>query len=308
MGRLFGPVPSRRFGRSLGVDLTPFKTCCLDCVFCQLGRTTRKTAERMEYIPTGEVLTELDQWITRDGHADVITLAGSGEPTLHTGFGQVIEHLHQRCSLPVLLLTNGTLLHRPDVRAAAAQANRVKVSLSAWDEGSFCRINRPCSGLTFEGLLAGEIAFRKVFKGTLFVEVFLLQGINSEPDQVRRIAEFVKRIEPDRVQLNTAVRPPAEETAVPVSREQLSELAALFTPSAEIIAPFRAEAAPDFQANEATILAMLQRRPCTAADIAGAFSMHPNEVAKYLGKLQETGKILDSRRGDMTYYQAADRP
>jgi len=130
---LFGPVPSRRFGRSLGIDLTPFKTCSLDCVFCQLGKTTCKTAQRDEFVPIQDVLAELSDWLKTNGNADVVTLSGSGEPTLHSKFGEVIEFVRKRSNIPMLLLTNGTMLHLPDVREAAAAANMVKASLSAWD-------------------------------------------------------------------------------------------------------------------------------------------------------------------------------
>lgn len=127
---LFGPVPSRRFGRSLGIDLTPYKTCSFDCIFCQLGKTTVKTLERREYVPAAEVIEELDDWIKSGGEADYITLSGSGEPTLHSRFGEIIEFARGASSIPVALLTNGSTLGIPEVRAAAAKADVVKISLS----------------------------------------------------------------------------------------------------------------------------------------------------------------------------------
>ena len=305
---LFGPVPSRRFGRSLGIDLTPFKTCSLDCVFCQLGRTTCKTARRGEYVPIQHVLAEFDEWLRTDGNADVVTLSGSGEPTLHARFGEVIEFIRCKTDIPVLLLTNGTMLSVPEVRAAAAGATMVKVSLSAWDQRTFEHLNRPCSGLTFAQLVAGEAAFREAFSGQLYLEVFLLWGINSTPADVKRIAELVAMIGPDRVQLNTAVRPPAEDFAVALPRQHMAELAELFSPPAEVIAEFSADHASDIQANENTILAMLQRRPCTAEQVAAVFGMHPNEVSKYIGKLSRTGRVRSSRSEGAVYYSAGARP
>ncbi len=140
---LFGPVPSRRFGRSLGIDLTPFKTCSFDCIFCQLGHTTVLTADRSQHVPLKQVFDELDDWKKNDGVADILTLAGSGEPTLHSGFGEVIEHARS-LGLPVALLTNGSLLHLPEVRKAAAGADIVKVSLSACKMKSCCpKISKP---------------------------------------------------------------------------------------------------------------------------------------------------------------------
>ena len=140
---LFGPVPSRRFGRSLGVDLTPYKTCSYDCVFCQLGRTTVLTRERKEYVPTQEVIDELDGWLRSSGEADYITLAGSGEPTLHSRFGEIIEFVRKNSSIPVALLTNASLMGDPEVRAAASKANVVKVSLSGGTPALLEKINRP---------------------------------------------------------------------------------------------------------------------------------------------------------------------
>ena len=131
---LFGPVPSRRFGRSLGIDLTPYKTCTLDCVFCQLGRTTHKTVERREYVNMDEVLIELEEWIEKDGAADYITLSGSGEPTLHERFGDILGLIREKTDIPSLLLTNGTFLHLPKVRMAAAQAGSHS-SVSTTDAG-----------------------------------------------------------------------------------------------------------------------------------------------------------------------------
>ena len=302
---LFGPVPSRRLGRSLGVDLTPFKTCSLDCIFCQLGQTTLKTTCRREYVPVADVIAEIEDWLERNGDADYITLSGSGEPTLHSRFGEVIEHVRRKTEIPVALLTNGTMLHLPEVREAASRANVVKVSLSAWDQHSFEYINRPSPELSFEKLILGEEAFRSEFKGQLLLEVFLLWGINSVPADVRNISKFAGRIRPDRIQLNTAVRPPAEEFAVALPRAQMAELARLFSPEAEVIAEFSADHAADIQLNENTVLAMLQRRPCTAEQVAEVFGMHLNEVSKYIGKLLRTNRVRAEHADTDVYYTAA---
>jgi len=121
---LFGPVPSRRFGRSLGIDLTPYKTCSLDCVFCQLGRTKEKTITRKEYVPIDAVMAELEEWLKTDGQADYITLSGSGEPTLHFRFGEILEFIRTNSAIPAVLLTNGTLLDHAQVRDAACLYQR----------------------------------------------------------------------------------------------------------------------------------------------------------------------------------------
>ncbi|MCK4563285.1 MAG: radical SAM protein [Verrucomicrobia bacterium] len=301
---LFGPVPSRRFGRSLGVDLTPHKTCNFDCIFCQLGKTTIKTVERREYVPTGEVLEELGDWIESSGEADYITLAGSGEPTLHSKFGKVIEFARETSGIPVALLTNGTLLGNADVRAAASKANVVKLSLSAGTPDSFKYINRPHPDLSFEQVVDGMKTFREEFTGKLWLEVFMLWGVNSTQKEVSQIAELAKSIHPDRIQLNTAVRPPAESFVHPMPKEKLEQLVDQFTPKAEVIAEFSSDFFPSTQANEETILAMLQRRPCTAKEISTVLGLHPNEVSKYIGKLERTNQIQSTSAKGNPYYTA----
>jgi len=299
---LFGPVPSRRFGRSLGVDLTPYKTCSFDCVFCQLGRTTAKTFDRKQYVPTKEVIKELDDWITSSGEADYITLSGSGEPTLHSHFGEVIEFARASSPIPVVLLTNGSLLKYADVRADASKANIVKVSLSAGDQDLFEYINRPPPDVSLDVLVEGLQHFRNEFTGELWLEVFVIWGVNSTPKDISRIAELARTFKPDRIHLNTAVRPPAESFVQPMPMQKLEALTAYCEPPAEVIAEFSSGYTPSAKANEDTILAMLQRRPCTAKDIAEALGLHINEVSKYVGKLERTDVIREMPSGHDKYY------
>jgi len=299
---LFGTVPSRRFGRSLGIDLLPCKTCSLNCLFCQLGRTTRQTLARKEYVPAKKVIDEIDDWLKADGNADYLTLSGSGEPTVHSGFGVVLEFIRERSTIPGLLLTNGTMLHLPEVRAAACHASVVKVSLSAWDQKSFEQVNRPHPELRFEQLIKGEKALRRQFEGEVWIEVFIVWGMNSVPGDVRKIAALAEEIGPSKIQLNTAVRPPAEETAVVAPRERMEELAELFNPPAEVIAEFSADVTESLRTSGNTILDMLKRRPCTVEDIADVFGMHVNEVLKYVGTLMKTHRIRSVRKDGKIYY------
>jgi wyosine [tRNA(Phe)-imidazoG37] synthetase (radical SAM superfamily) len=300
---LFGPVPSRRFGRSLGIDLTPHKTCSMDCVFCQLGRTPEKTLERKAYVHTDDVIDEINHWLLTGGSADYLTLSGSGEPTLHAEFGRVLAHL-RRQPIPSVLLTNGTLFNRPEVREAAALAHVVKVSLSAWDQKSFEWVNRPHHQLEFATLVDGLKAFRKAFGGQLWLEVFLLSGINAMTRDVLKIARLSKELKPDRIHLNTIARPPAEDFAAAVPMARLVELAALFDPPAHIAAAFNGPPSKTIKANEATVLAMLKRRPCTIKQIESAFGMHINEVSKYLGRLMEKNQVHADRKNTEVYYTA----
>lgn len=301
---LFGPVPSRRLGRSLGVDLTPFKTCTLDCIFCQLGRTTCMTIDRREYVPAGKVKDELRTWAGSGGKADHVTLSGSGEPSLHSRFGEVLGWAREQTGLPVVLLSNGTLFWLPEVREAACHADIVKLSLSAWDRVSFERIHRPHPDLAFPRIVEGCRAFREQFKGRLWIEVFLVAGANSAPGDVEKIAALAESIGPDEVHLNTAVRPPSEECARALPQEDMEALTGLFHPTAKVMAEFSSDRSADVAANEGTILAMLRRRPCTARQMAGVFGMHMNEMSKYLGKLSRAGKIRSEGGGPGGYWVA----
>lgn len=303
---LFGPVPSRRFGLSLGIDMVPRKTCTLDCVFCEVGATTCRTLERREYVPTRLLLDELSAWFALRQTADYITVAGSGEPTLHTGFGEILAAIRARGGIPSALLTNGTLLHLPEVRRAAAKADVVKATLLAWDQASFTAVTRAHPELCFAACLDGLRLFRSEYKGQLWLEVFIVPGINAAPDQVRAIAKLAKGIKPDRVQLNTAVRPTAQQNITPLAPEHLQELTSLFTPAAEIIARFSSTGLPARGATDAAILAMLQRRPCTAADIVKISGLAPASVAEMLHKLVAQKRLSAQTHSGETYYHQID--
>ncbi len=300
---LFGPVPSRRLGRSLGIDVTPFKRCSFDCVFCQLGCTTHLVTERDEFVPFDEVCSELERWLAEEGAADVITFAGSGEPTLYSRLGELIDFIKVRTDIPVIVLSNGTLLYRPDVRGETARADIVKVSLSAWDDESFQTINRPAPDLSFEMLLAGERNFRSVFSGQLWLEVFLMEGINAAPEQVQQIAEVVAKIHPDKIHLNTAVRPPAEAMAKPVAAEKLEALCNFFTPRAEVIASF--DVAPAAATGELSVdglVCLIHRHPSTAAQLAALSGADVAAVQAALAPLVEEGKLqTEAREGEVFY-------
>ncbi len=302
---IFGPVPSRRLGLSLGVDLTPFKTCTQDCVFCQLGRTSIKTISRGEYVPTVEILDELGQWFREDGTADHITLSGSGEPTLHSRFGEVLHFIRNNTRIKSTLLTNGSMFHLPEVRNAASQAHIVKISLSAWDRMSYGWVNRPHPDINFKNMIEGQKVFRDEFKGQLWIEVFLVAGINSIPSDVEKIAAITDLLRPDRIHLNTAVRPPAEDFVAPLPEEKLVSLCSLFHPPAEVIVEHEFQHGFEMQVHQEKIAAMLQRRPCTAEEIAGTFGIHLNEAHKFLGALMREGRIGTERAGGSLYYFAS---
>lgn len=232
---LFGPVLSRRFGRSLGVDLQASgrKQCTLNCIFCQLGPTSATRIVREPDVPIEAVLTELEDWRQTGAPTDFITLSGNGEPTLHPGFGRVIDWIRQATPYRSLLLSNGSLFTLPEVRRDAARADVVKVSLHAGDDASFQRIVRPHQQLDLNAIIEGFRLFRREYAGVLVVEVFIIPGINDTFETVDRIAAILRDIAPDHIQLNVIARPPAEATVVALPRDQLKLLARRFTPVAE---------------------------------------------------------------------------
>lgn len=296
---LFGPVPSRRFGLSLGVDLVPHKTCSLNCVFCEVGPTTCLTIDRKEYVPTSEVERELIQWRAGGGKADVVSVTGSGEPTLHAKFGDILSFIKNKIGIKSVLLTNSTLMYLPDVRRSAASADIVKVTLSAWDEDSFRKISRPHPDLRFTSLLEGLQLFRQEYSGTIWMEVFIVPGINSGLEQVKAIAQLARTIRPDNIQLNTAVRPTAASGVGTISEVFLHEIKVLFEPKAEVIAKFAGKDSGKGTVDQEAILAMLKRRPCTAEDVAVSFSLDINETQVILRKMV-AGKMIrkEIRNGD----------
>lgn len=300
---VYGPVPSRRLGRSLGVDLVPLKTCTYDCVYCQLGPTTDKTVRRQRWLKPADVVDRVRERL--DSEPDVIALAGSGEPTLYDGIGEVIAGIKELTDTPVVVITNGSLLGQRDVQRDLAEADIVVPSLDAPDDALFERVNRPATGLSLAQVVDGMVAFRQQFAGQIWLEVMLLGGLTGMPEVVQRLAAIAKRIAPDRIQLNTAVRPPSEPSIHPVPPGQMESLAALFTPMADVISR-GAVSAEDLDANAEDVLALLSRRPCTMEDIASGLGIHHGEALKLVAPLIETGAVATSLHESRRFYTAAN--
>lgn len=302
---VFGPVPSRRLGRSLGVDIIPYKLCSLDCIYCQVGRTTECTTQRQKILRHEDVAAEIADKLTSVPRPDYVTLSGSGEPTLYADLGPLIADIKRITDVPVAVLTNGTLLYDPIVRAACADADLVIPSLDAGDEAMFQQINRPAPGLSLEQTVTGMAAFRKEYAGQIWLEVFLIDGLNDSIAHAQKIAALAARIAPDRVQLNTAVRPTAEADVCPVTEARLHELCKLFGPTAEVIADFRhIHDAPEFKAQAEDVLEMIRRRPVTLDDIAAGIGAHRNAISKHIEELLTQGRIRKERRGEKDFFRA----
>ncbi len=299
---IFGPVPSRRLGRSLGIDLVPFKTCTYDCIYCQLGHTTNKTMARKEWVPMEEILAELEKKLITQ--PDYITLSGSGEPTLYSHIGKLIDHVRSMTDIPVAVLTNGSLFWMEDVRDELACANLVIPSLDTGDAFMFNYVNRPHAEISFEQMVYGLITFRQQYHGEYWLETVLMAGYTAIQSEVSKLADNVNRIRPDKVQLNTVTRPPVEEYAVAVEDNRLHELAKLFDPPAEVIADFRGvHSLTEFNPGREDVIHMLQRRPCRLCDIAAGLGMHLNEATKFIGELITQGVLKQYRTSGESYYR-----
>lgn len=286
---LFGPVPSRRYGRSLGVDLTRPKTCTLDCRFCQLGATPQTTVTRTDQPPMEEILAELRAWFAAGNTADFVTASGSGEPTLHLRFGDLFRAVRAETASRSLLLSNGSLFFLPDVRRDAALADVVKVSLHAWDQASFERVARPHPSLRFDAILDGYRAFRQHFAGRLDLEVFIIPGLNDETEQAQRIAALAATFSPDSITLNTAVRPPADSGVTPCPPERLHALSALFGPAAHEGGAEPQSAA--LELSDEALTALVSRHPVSLAALAATFRKSEAEMRAVLAPLARQRRL-----------------
>ncbi len=305
---VYGPVPSRRLGFSLGVDILPFKTCSLDCVYCQLGPTPRKTGLRRRFFDQEEILSQIRAAVARDRGIDFITFSGSGEPTLNSCLGTLIRRIKDMTSIPVAVLTNSTFLARPPVRRALLAADVVVPSLDAATAASFQKVNRPLPSFKVGEVIAGLEKFRREFKGQLWLEVMLVRGINDSPGDIAALKRAISRIRPDRVQLNTVVRPPAEKWARPLSREALEKIRTALGKGTEVVAEFRKKPQSRAEADiKSAILSMVERRPVTLKDMAVSLGRSERRLLGHLADLERWGRVFRFQHKGVLYYQPARR-
>lgn len=232
---VFGPVLSRRLGKSLGVDVFPEKICNYDCIYCELGGTTKRCPAAGDCLPVAAVVEAVKERLREIAQPDYITLYGPGEPTLHNCIGEIIAGIRKISKGPVALLTNGSLFWMDEVRRAVLNADLIIPSLDAGGVETFQAVNRPTADVTFEKMVEGLVALRRDFRGPIWLEVFLVEGITSGEDEVRRIKQYVDLIKPDRIQLNTVDRPAAEPHVRALPRQRLKEIAVLLGPACEVI-------------------------------------------------------------------------
>ena len=295
MSYIFGPVPSRRLGRSLGIDVIPPKTCSFDCIYCESGPTTHLSVKREDFADPSAVLSELNAFLRLHPNAtDVLTFSSGGEPTLYLGLGELIAALKKVYPrFPLIVLTNGSLLWDPEVRRSLLKADRVVPSLDAVTASVFRNINRPHPSLEPGQIIEGIRAFREEYKGQLHVEIALVSGVNDNAEELSALARALEPLRPDKIELNTVVRPPAREGTHGLTDAQMVRAASFFSPlKTEIVGVFASET-QDNGADEIgiRIVETVARRPCTISELAVSLGVPEKRVELESRRLQEEGKV-----------------
>ena len=308
---LFGPVPSRRLGISLGVDLVPMKTCTLNCIYCECGKTSHLTLERKEYVSFEALKTELTHYLAHHALPDYITFSGSGEPTLNSKIGDVIRFLKNRVpNVPVAVLTNSTLFSQEQVRSDIKNADVVIPSLDAATETIFNKINRPSPRLRADKIIDGLIRFRKEYSGKIWLEVFIIPGMNDTIAELNILKQVIGKIKADQVHLNTLDRPGSVSTLRAATREELEHVLDVFQmenavivaapPEHKALFPYRKDIAD-------AILGTISRRPCTLIDLSEILGLQVKEVDTYLKSLETDEKITVVKQKRGLFYQLSKK-
>ena len=304
---LFGPVPSRRLGMSLGIDLVPKKVCSLNCVYCEVGETTKLSLERKEYILYDKVIAELQQFMAGNPKIDYITFSGSGEPTLNSRIGDVLQFVKTNYpKIKTAVLTNGTLLSDKQVRKELLPSDVILPSLDAASQEIFEEIDRPDSNLDVETYINGIVALRNEFEGEIWLEILVLKAFNDSWLELEKIKKAILQINPDRVQLNTLDRPGTVSGLSPLSTIELQEIVDFWNlPNVEIIAsPQKRTNIDSYKGDiETAILETIARRPCTLDDLHNFLGIHINEINKYLGVLENENRITKEFLERGTFYK-----
>lgn len=309
MKYVYGPVPSRRLGRSLGIDTIPLKTCNWNCVYCQLGRTMPLTNERKAYFPCEDILAEVKVALDshQPGDIDWVTFVGSGEPTLHSGIGRLIRDVKQLTALPVAVITNGSLLYLPEVRCDLAGADVVMPSLDAGTAVRYHHLNRPHPEATFERLVDGLIAFRQEYSGKIWIEVMLMQGLNDTEAALQEIAAVMGRIRPDEIHLNLPTRPSAETWVRPSDEEGLMRARAILGELATVVHP--AEGSFDMSGCDTAvdaIISIITRHPMRQEELERTLTRwSPGRVQEALLALETSGQAQVVERYGIRFWSAA---
>ena len=305
---LFGPVASRRLGISLGVDLVPFKTCSINCVYCESGETTHLTLKRHEYIPCDEVIKQLDELLATNPEIDYLTFSGAGEPTLNSGIGRVVNFVKTNYpQYKICLLTNATIFSNPELLKEIADIDLCIPSLDASTEDEFEDINRPSPALDFKTYVNALIEYCKNSKAEVWLELFIVPGKNDSDESIKRFVEIIKEAKPDKVQLNTLDRPGTVSWISPSPAENTMRFVRALEPivPVEAVGPFKYKSPAllkQLTSDEIdkSIIDLISRRPSTLSDMSETFGVSEEQIRKRLTALVKNNTIKSetSPRGE----------
>ena len=308
MKYVFGPVHSRRLGLSLGVDPVQDKTCTLDCVYCQLGSTALKTFERGVYAPAEDVLDEVRSVIDSGKKIDYITFSGTGEPTLNVELGSMISEIKAISTVPIAVITNSTFIHLEDVRADLMQADLVIPSIDAVNQDVFKSINRPHADINLTQLLNGLETFSHAYTGKLWVEVMLVRGINDTGEELQALANYLNRLDCEKIQINTVTRPPAEANCAAVDNDVLDYAQNLFGSRSEVIGAFSQTDGAVNDADPCTrIHALVRSHPCTLEQLCSTLGLSSAQAEEALHILIDRQTVEKTGHGSKIFYRASGR-
>ena len=302
---IFGPVPSRRLGLSLGIDPLNCKSCNLNCVYCELGRTIHYVAERKIFVPTGELLAELREYFRAGKKADFLTFSGSGEPTLALNLGEMIRAVKKEFSLPAALITNTTLFTDSAVRADAMEADVILPSIDAAVDEAFIKADRPHHGLKLQYILEGFRKFCDSYKGRIWVEVMLVKGINDSVENIKAIAKYLDSLPNiEKIQVNTVVRSRAEDYAEPLNPEELSAARSMLGSKAEVIGKYTGEGFIKTDTIMEAVITASYLRPMRVQDLLLVINGDIKEIFESAEKAVSEGKAEKLEMNGEVFYRA----
>jgi wyosine [tRNA(Phe)-imidazoG37] synthetase (radical SAM superfamily) len=293
MGFIFGPVPSRRLGLSLGINIIPFKTCSYNCIYCEVGKTTDLTIERKSFFDVDEIKREFVDTIEKSGKIDFVTFSGSGEPTLNSDLGALIKFVKSFVKYKTAVLTNGSLMYREDVREDLMDADLVIPSLDSVLEPSFKKINMPHSELQIKSIVDGLAEFSKAFKGEIWLEILFVKGVNDSQRDIEALCGAINYIKPTRVQIGTVDRPPAYTTAKKLNAQDMMDIYTYMSAqvgSVDIIGSFNKENDEFYNDIERSIVKMINIRPCSKEELKETFNVDSGRIDEILAKLLSESK------------------